>query len=165
MYDDEVDRARLAGLRMLGRRELSTAQVRIRLAKRAFSEPAVEEAIARLIADRALDDKRTALACARTEIRLHQRGRLRILRRIESLGVASDVAQAAVAEVFGDLDENDLLEEALARRLRRGLSLSDPAARRRVHRFLLAQGFAPGRVSALLRRHVEPQPCPSPRAQ
>jgi hypothetical protein len=32
------------------------------------------------------------------------------------------------------------------------MSLSDPAVFRRVHRYLLGQGFEPGRVMTLLRR-------------
>jgi regulatory protein len=148
---DGADRAYVAGLTLLARRELAEAQLRTRLAKRKFEEEDIDEALQRLRRERALDDRRTALACARTEVRLKHRGRARVVRQIEALGIARDIAREAAAEVFAELDENELLEKALDRRLRHGLSLGDPAVFRRVHRYLLGQGFDPGRVTTLLR--------------
>jgi regulatory protein len=156
---DGADRAYVAGLTMLARRELAEAQLRIRLARRKFEDDEIDAALARLRRERALDDRRTALACARTEVRIKHRGRARVIRQIEALGIARDIARDAAAEVFAELDEHALLEQALDRRLRHGLALSDPAVFRRMHRYLLVQGFDPGRVTALLRRrakNVEP---------
>jgi regulatory protein len=149
---DGADRAYVAGLTLLARRELAEAQVRTRLAKRKFDEDDIDAAVARLRGERAIDDRRTALACARTEVRIRHRGRARVVRQIEALGIARDIARDAVAEVFAEIDETTLLEQALDRRLRHGMSLSDPAVLRRVHRYLLGQGFEPGRVMTLLRR-------------
>jgi len=139
---------------MLARRELCEAQVRTRLARRQFEPDDIEAAIARLHSERALDDRRTALACARTEAHVKRHGRLRALRQIETLGIAQDVARAAIAEVFGDLDEDDLIEQALSRRLRPGATLEEATAVRRVHRYLLAQGFDAARVHAAIRSRV-----------
>ena len=134
------------------------AQIRARLIRKQFEPDDIDSAIQRLTRERALDDRRTALACARTEVRLKQRGRLRVLRVVQGLGIARDVARAAVEEVFGDLDENALIEQALDRRLRRGTSLDDPAGFRRVHRYMLMQGFDAGRVMSLLRRRAKNAP-------
>ena len=145
--------AYVTGLRMLARRELCEAQVRTRLTRRQFEPDEIEEAIARLQHERALDDRRTALACARTEAHLKHHGRLRALRQIETLGIARDLARAAVAEVFEDLDEDELIAQALGRRLRHA-SLSEATVVRRVHRYLLAQGFDAARVHAAIRNRV-----------
>jgi regulatory protein len=152
---DGADRAYVAGLTLLARRELAEAQVRTRLAKRKFDEDDIDAAVARLRSERAIDDRRTALACARTEVRIRHRGRARVLRQIEALGIARDIARDAVAEVFAEIDETALLEQALDRRLRHGMSLSDPAVFRRLHRYLLGQGFEPGRVMTLLRQRAK----------
>ena len=136
---------------MLARRELSEAQVRQRLEKKAFEPDDIDTAIARLKRERALDDRRTALACARTEVVIKHRGRLRVLRSIEALGIAKTTARAAVAEVFADIDESTMIGQALDRRLRHGASLDEPAVARRVYRYLLAQGFNPEQVSAVVR--------------
>jgi regulatory protein len=145
--------AYVAGLKMLARRELSEAQLRLRLARRAFTAGDIDAAIERLRAERSLDDRRVALACARTEVGLRRRGRVRVLRHIESLGIARDIARAAVAEVFSELDEGALLEQALERRLR-GASLEDTATARRIHRYLIRQGFDPSRVTAMVESRI-----------
>jgi regulatory protein len=152
---DDTDRAYVKALGLLARRELAEAQLRTRLAKRKFTDDEIDAAMTRLRRERALDDRRTALACARTQVRIKHRGRARVVRHIEALGINRDIAREAVADVFAELDENALLEQALDRRLRHGLSLSDPAVFRRVHRYLLGQGFDPGRVTELLRRRAK----------
>ena len=146
--------AYLTGLKMLARRELSEAHVRRRLARRQFEPDDIDTAVERLQRERALDEHRTALACARTEAHVKRHGRLRALRQIETLGIARDVARTAVANVFGDLDEDLLIQQALDRRLRHGVSLEEASAVRRVHRYLLAQGFDAARVHAAIRSRV-----------
>ena len=150
--------AYVTGLKMLARRELSEAQIRTRLARRQFEPDDIDAAVTRLQAERALDDRRTALACARTEAHVKRHGRLRALRQLETIGIARDVARAAVGEVFGDLDESLLLEQALDRRLRLGGSIEEAAVVRRVHRYLLAQGFDAARVHAAIRSRVRHAP-------
>ena len=152
---DGADRAYVAGLTLLARRELAEAQVRTRLAKRKFDQDDINAAVARLRSERAIDDRRTALACARTEVRIRHRGRARVVRQIEALGIARDIARDAAAEVFAEIDEPALLEQALDRRLRHGMSLSDPAVFRSLYRYLLGQGFEPGRVITLLRQRAK----------
>ena len=149
---DAAERAYVTGLTLLARRELAETQLRARLIKRKFDPEDVDIAVARLRRERALDDRRTAIACARTEVRVRHHGRARVLRQIEALGIARDVARQAVAEVFTELDEAELLQQALDRRLRRGVDLSDPAIVRRIHRYLVGQGFDPSAVTGLLRR-------------
>ena len=152
---DDADRAYVVGLTLLARRELAEAQLRERLARRKFEKDDIDAAVARLRRERAIDDRRTAVACARTEMRLKHRGRARVVRQIEALGIARDIARDAVAEVFAEVDETELLQQALDRRLRHGMDVSDPAVFRRVHRYLLGQGFDPGRVTALLRSRAK----------
>lgn len=142
--------AYITGLTLLGRRELSEAQMRTRLARRKFSDDDIDGAVARLISERALDDRRVALACARTETSIRHRGRMRVIRQIEALGIDRDLAREAVAEVFGDIDERALLERALARKLRHGDALDDVKVVQRVQRYLMAQGFEPSRIRAII---------------
>jgi regulatory protein len=139
-------------LTLLSRRELSTAQLRARLARRKFEAAEIDEAIERLSSERTLDDKRVAIAAARTEGAVRRRGRRRAIQRVQQLGISADVAQAAVDEVFGEIDEPALLDQALDRKLKgadpRAL---DAKAAARVVRSLVAQGFDAGRVYARLR--------------
>ncbi|MDE3154691.1 MAG: RecX family transcriptional regulator, partial [Acidobacteriota bacterium] len=70
----DADAARLVILRLLVRRELSEHQARERLEQRAFPPESIDEALAALKAERALDDARVARARARTELELRRRG-------------------------------------------------------------------------------------------
>ena len=125
---------------MLARRELSQAQVRERLARRGHEPGSVDDAIARLTAERAIDDGRLAEAIARAEV--HRRhGRRKVLQRMEHAGLERSLARQAVARVFEAVDEKALIEAALDRRLRDGRSIEDDAELRRLYRFLVGQGF------------------------
>ena len=146
-----ANRAYVDALRMLARRELSEAQVRQRLARKKHDENEIDEAVARLLEERAIDDARVAEAIARTETSLRKRGKLRVKRKIESAGVSSATAKRAVDELFGTIDSAGLLESALAKRLRGGQTISDDREFNRLYRYLVGQGFEPDRVLELLR--------------
>jgi regulatory protein len=145
-------RAYLDALRMLARRELSEAQVRQRLARRSHDADQIDEAVARLKQEGAIDDRRVADAIARSETSLRKRGRLRVKRKIESAGISSSVAKHATDETFDGLDADALLEAALAKRLRYGKAVEDDREFSRLYRYLVGQGFEPDRVLVVLRR-------------
>ena len=138
---------------MLARRELSEAQVRQRLSRRSYDSASIEEAILRLKVERSIDDVRVAGMIARTESSVRRRGKPRVRRQIEAAGIAPAIAARAVEETFQDLDADALLAGALEKRLRGRSHLADDREFRRLYRYLIAQGFEPDRVLALLRTH------------
>jgi regulatory protein len=140
---------------MLGRRELSEAQIRQRLARREHDPEAIDEAVAHLIEERAIDDNRVAEAIVRMETGVRKRGKLRVRRKIESVGISPAIAKRALDEVFGNIDDDDLLESALAKRLRRGATIGDEREFNRLYRYLVGQGFEPQRVLALLKKNYK----------
>jgi len=148
---DKVRAAYVAGLKMLGRRELSEAQVRERLARRGHDPDSVDAAVARLLEERAIDDVRVAEAIVRTQSSTRGRGSLRVLREVERAGIAAAIARRAVDEVFGGLDPDALLEASLAKRLARGEPVADEAEFRRLYRYLMGQGFEADRIIAALK--------------
>ena len=145
--------AYIDGLRMLARRELSEAQVRRRLARRKHAAKEIDAALVRLREERAIDDARVAEAIARTQVSIKKRGKLRVRRQIEQAGILPATANRAVDEVFGALDQDVLLESSLAKRLRGRERIADDAEFRRLHRYLIGQGFEPDRVMAALKSH------------
>ena len=135
--------AYITALTLLSARELSEAQVRTRLARRQIDPDDIEAAVTRLRQDGTLNDRRVALAAARLESAVRGRGRSRVLQKVRQLGIAPGVAEEAVDEVFGEVDESALLARALERRLRgRAPADLDDKARARIVRGLAAQGFA-----------------------
>jgi len=136
---------------MLGRRELSEAQVRQRLARRGYEPDSVDAAVARLREERAIDDARVAEAIVRTQSSIRGRGRLRVLRELESAGIAAAIARRAVDDVFEGLDPDALLEASLAKRLDEREPITDDAEFRRLYRYLIGQGFDADRIIAALK--------------
>jgi regulatory protein len=144
--------AYITALTLLSRRELSAAQVRVRLARRKFDPAEIDTTIERLVRDRTLDDRRVALAAARLEGNIRHRGRRRVLQRVQQLGVSESVARAAVDEVFEEIDEGALLDRAIERKLKGADPRElDAPAMARVIRGLVSQGFDGGQVYARLR--------------
>ena len=140
-------------LQLLARRELSTAQVRDRLTRRKLPAFEIEAAITRLTRERAVDDARTALASARRAAEVKLRGQSRARLEIEALGIDPATARRAVAEVFDAVDEEAVLERAIAKRL--DGPIRDRAQFRRLYRALVRQGFPPDRIAAALVVHSQ----------
>ena len=140
-------------LLLLGRRELSVQQLRERLLDREHTTEDVDRAIDLLLENRALDDERVAAAYVRTALKVKGRGRLRIQRELQEMGIEKDVAGAALAEAFGEVDERSLITKALQKKLRGKTKIGSPAEYARVYQFLMRQGFSPAAVNAILRVH------------
>ena len=137
-------------LALLSARELSEAQLRTRLKRRQLDADDIDAAIARLKADHTLNDRRVAGAIARMETAIKHRGRARVIQKIRQAGIDGAIAEEAVREVFAEVNEDELLDRALERRLR-GQSPRDldEKGRARIVRGLVAQGF---RTDAIFKR-------------
>ena len=139
-------------LKLLGRRDLSVADLRGRLAEREHPAEQIDAAISRLLETGALNDGRLARAYIRTAVQVKGRGRLRIARELQGLGVTREVASEALAEVFADTDERALIDRAIQKKLRGGPRPKTVQERARLYQFLMRQGFTPNGVSAAMRR-------------
>ncbi len=136
---------------MLGRRELSVKMLRDRLLERAHARDDVDRAIEMLLENRALDDGRVAGAYVRTALKVKGRGRFRIQRELQMMGIPKDIASAALAEAFSEVDERTLIVKALQKKLRHNQTIATPAEYARVFQFLMRQGFSPAGVTSVLR--------------
>ena len=133
-------------------RELSEAQVRDRLARRGYTPAAIDPAIDRLLSDRAIDDRRAAVAVARTEANVRRHGPHRVLAKLLMMHVDRELANEVVRDLFGSADEEELVTATLERRLRGDLGrLKDAGERRRVHAYLMRQGFSAAAASSAIR--------------
>ena len=140
--------AYIDGLKMLARRELSEQQVRQRLARKQYSQDDIDEAVARLRAERAIDDQRVAEAIARTET-AHPQAR-------PGCASASQLERAGIAH--GDRPDGDRRRVRRDRRRRAArVGAAEAAARARDRsptiassrgciRYLIGQGFESDRV-------------------
>jgi regulatory protein len=145
--------AYIDGLKMLGRRELSEQQVRQRLARKQYSQDDIDEAVARLRAERAINDQRVAEAIARMETGIRKRGKVRVRIQLERAGIAKETARMAIDGVFGALDDDALLQSSLQKRLRGRDSIADDREFARLFRYLIGQGFESDRVMKALKAY------------
>lgn len=135
-------------LRLLGRRDLTRAELTTRLTDRGYQPDDIEPALARLVEERFLDDRRTALAHARTASRIKGRGRVRIGRELEARGVSRDL----IHEALDQISPNDDMETLRRFLVRKGVtSRPDPAVRRRLFQQLVRRGFSIDLVSRALK--------------
>ena len=145
------------GLKMLGRRELSEQQVRQRLARKDYEQDEIDEAIARLREERAINDVRVAEAIARTETGIRKRGKVRVRMQLERAGIARETARQAIDDVFEGIDGDALLEASLGKRLRGRDTIADDREFQRLFRYLIGQGFESDRVMQTLRAKRKPR--------
>ena len=138
------------GLKMLARRELSESQIRQRLARKGHPESDIDEAVERLRGERAIDDVRVAEAIARTETSIKRRGKVRVRMQIQQAGIGKDIAKRAVDEVFSAIDDDELIEASLRKRLRQRETIADDREFQRLYRYLIGQGFEHDRVMKVL---------------
>lgn len=145
--------AYIDGLKMLGRRELSERQVRQRLARKQYSQDDIDEAVARLRAERAINDQRVAEAIARMETGIRKRGKVRVRIQLERAGIAKETARTAIDDVFGAIDDDALLQSSLQKRLRGRDTIADDREFARLFRYLIGQGFESDRVMKALKAY------------
>jgi regulatory protein len=149
---DSPKAAYFRALRWLTARELSESQVRTRLAEKGYTDTAITPAVERLLQDGTLDDRRAAATVARTEARVRRHGPHRVMGKLMAMHIDRDLARDIVRELFADEGETALLEKALATRLRGNTErLRDPRERRKIHAYLVRQGFSGSAASAAIR--------------
>lgn len=135
---------------MLARRDLSERQVRQRLVRKGHEQDAVDDAIAQLREEHAIDDARVAQMIARTAATAKHRGKLRVRQEIERAGIGRDTADRAVDDVFETIDNDALIEASLQKRLRGRSTIADDREFQRLYRYLTAQGFEDDRIMKAL---------------
>lgn len=135
-------------VKLLSRREYTTAELTRKLADRECSKDEIEAAITRLRESGALDDRRAGAAHVRTATRLKGRGRLRIERELMARGLDRGLARELLADASPD-DQLAALKQVLLRK--RVPASLDQAAYRRVFQQLARRGFAADVIAKALR--------------
>ena len=139
-------------LQLLARRELTEKELRSRLVDRDHPRDEIDRVITHLLDTRELDDGRVARAYARTAAGVKGRGRLRVMRELNAMGVARETATEAITEVFADVDERALIAKALRKKMRGKTRISNAAEHARLYQYLMRQGFTPAGITAALRK-------------
>lgn len=138
---------RLAALRLLGRRDYTSQEIIERLVARGYADDETRAAVAALVHEGAIDDRRTASAHVRHAAAIKGRGRLRISRELEARGVSKAIAREAMDQLPADGDRQAIERLLHRRRIERPLPFDQ---RRKLFGQLLRRGFPADAIRAVL---------------
>jgi regulatory protein len=109
-----------------------------------------------------VDDRAFALQRARTLVQNRHLSPRRVRGELRDRGVAEEIIEVTIQEVFEGLDEEGTARAAAARRLKALAHLSPPVAERHLAGYLLRRGFLPETVhrvvTTLMQEHGRPTP-------
>jgi regulatory protein len=140
---DEGKRALAAALRILTRRDMSSAELSRRVTGRGFTEALAGETVARLQEMGYLDDRRFARQWAESAIRNGRGYGPRLRLDLARQRVPDEIAAEVLASLAAEYDETDTLATLLARKFT-GFNPSSATDRekRRVVQYLQRRGFS-----------------------
>ena len=149
--EDMVWKAREAAYRLLAYRARTRTELRRRLRRKGYPDDIIEACVASLVEKGYLDDEAFAESFARDRVRLRPSGPRRIVQELRAKGVAADVAEPVVENVFAaeNVSELELARTAAEKwsrsnlRSTTGRSRDEPRGklRRRLYGYLARRGF------------------------
>jgi regulatory protein len=145
---DSAEAAYARGLRLLTARARGRVELLRDLTRRGFGAAAARTAAAKLEAEGWLRDADAARGVVR--VRGARHGRRRLARELAARGFDPETARAALDEL-PPTREDEALARAAERLWKASAKSPLPDRRRRVRRALLARGFAPGKISEIMR--------------
>jgi regulatory protein len=128
-------------MRMCARQERSSGDA-LRLMKRwGVADEEAKKVLARLRAERFIDDSRYAEAFVRDKLNLSGWGAYKIKTALRTKGVAKEIIDEVVAPMLAETDMTERLEEIMRRRMRT-LKYSSPYdAKTKLIRFAASRGY------------------------
>jgi regulatory protein len=140
---DEGKRAFASALRILSRRDMSSAELTRRLASRGFSEAIARETSFRLREAGYLDDRRFARLWAESAIRNGRGFGPRIRIDLARQRVPEEIASEVMASISAEYDEIEILLSILSRKFPGfNPTLATDREKRRVIQYLQRRGFS-----------------------
>jgi regulatory protein len=130
-------------LNLLAFRARSSRELRRQLVRKGEPADQVDAAIQRLLAAGFLDDDAFARQFARSKALGAGMSRRRIQQELNRRGVAREIGDGAVADVFDEeqLDEGTVIEQVARKKLRSLKNLDVETRKRRLFAFLARRGF------------------------
>ena len=128
--------------RLLARRPRTRREMERYLKSRAYQEGTIQEILDLLSSLNYLDDEAFAREWGRYRLETRPMGEQGLRRELRGKGVALNVIDAALRELFSEVDEGDLALRLAEQKARKGQEDSPVVARRRVRDFLLRRGFS-----------------------
>lgn len=142
LADDALARAKSLAMNYLGSKARSAHEVRQRLERKGFGAETCEHVLGRLEELGYLDDADYARRYAESRFRSKGYGPRRIQQELRRRGITGAIAEAAIAELLGEVDPLAAAREQAAKRWDRLASETDGRKRRKkLGDFLVRRGF------------------------
>ena len=139
----------------------STGELRRKLIQKAEKPGDVEETISRLRDYGYLNDRRFAENFAGARLENQGLGKSRVLRDLRERKVSSDLAERVVAQAYQGVDEMELIDAFIRRKIHTKAplaeALDDPKQLASAYRRLIRAGFSTGAVIRALKRIAKSQ--------
>ncbi len=135
--EDDVQRAYHNALRLLGYRPRSRLEIERHLRQKGYETEAIDAAMARLVANRYIDDEAFARSWLNHRERLRPRGARGLSHELRQKGVDRDI----IDNILTDLDEEASAWAAIESKIDRWRGLDQTAFRKKVTGFLSRRGF------------------------
>jgi regulatory protein len=143
-------------LNMLALRARSAVELKRLLVRKGEPAEFVDAAIERLLQAGFLDDSSFARQFVRTKALAAGHSRRRLQQELARRGVAREVSDAAIADVFTEesVDEASVIERVALKKLKTLARLDVPTQRRRLFAFLARRGYDGDDISRVLREVI-----------
>lgn len=138
-----------AAVRYLGPRPRSISEIRRHLRTKRFDDPAVDQAIDQLRAQRYIDDEAFARYWVEQRDQFRQKGDRALVSELMGKGVPRET----IAVVLGERDPDTEVKQArkaLRRPITRWQTLEEGERKRKIHQYLVARGFSYDTIEAVL---------------
>ncbi len=139
----------------LAARAHTSAEIRRKLRAKAEKAGDVDPVVARLRDYGYLNDRKYAEAFAGTRLENHGLGKTRVLRELKARMVTDGIARHAVEQAYQGVNEEDLIQNFVERRVLRyasGARLEDDKEFASAYRKLIRAGFTHGNSLRVLKR-------------
>jgi len=148
--------AYLAALRLLNARDYTVARLAEKLGGKGMTAEDVEEAIARLVREGWVNDRRYAERFAESALASGRYYGTRLRQEMRRRGLPPDLVAEVLGELLGGRDETEEVRQMIARRFS-GFSFSDATDRdkRRIVGYLQRRGFSLSAILSALKGAAE----------
>jgi regulatory protein len=140
-------------IRLLTQKTRSRWELRRLLEKRCADDALVDAVLDKCVAQGYLDDVQYAIQMARTQAERKRHGRRRVAQELRARGIAADLIERTLAEVFSVIDESALLRRALEIKLKKTSGRLNGKTTKKIYDQLVRAGFNADLIFRELRRH------------
>jgi regulatory protein len=113
-----VKRAKQQAYRLLAYHSRTSSELRDRLQHRGYATAIIDEVLRQLAAEGYIDDRKLALEWARYRLQTKPMGRRRLSWELQKRGIPLESLNEVLRELYSEVDEGQLAEQAARRRLR-----------------------------------------------